>query len=167
MPWLLASTLASKEFDAQQRLQLLNIPSYVPTYKRSIQPRHTNGIRIITYPLFARYLFLWMDNLAIGFETLRNHPHIWPARSDAGNPLFVHDHEVATMQERVNTGEFDQITHHNTHGFHIGEHVVVPIANAPHRATITHLLSRRRVRLLLEGNNLAVVARVELITLSQ
>jgi hypothetical protein len=167
MPWLLAQTLATHEFQALERLTVdPSIPVYVPTYRRSIASRHTASPRIVTYPLFARYLFVCLDQLSLNLERLRLARQVWPVRSDTGSLLFVPDREIANLQARQAAGEFDQLAKPDQPAFAVGQAVSVKIGDTSRPATITHLLRHRRVRLALDGAFPTVTVAVDFIELS-
>jgi hypothetical protein len=166
MSWLLASAIAGREFDALERLNSDSIAAYVPSYRKSIASRHTAGNRVITYPLFARYLFLYFDNLAKDLEALHHMRQVWPVRSDSGALLWLRDADVAALQARCAAGEFDQLAKAPHTGFAIGDHVAVNIGDTMRMATITHLLRRHRVRLAIDGASFPMVAKVELLKLA-
>ena len=167
MPWLLASSISGREFDALERMQNASIEAYAPSYRKSIASRHTVGNRVITYPLFARYLFLCLDNVGKDLQALRNQRHIWPVRSDNGALLFVPERDVVSIQARCLAGEFDQLAPSPHAGFAIGDHVTVNIGDTMHTATITHLLRRRAVRLTIDATAFAMVAKVDLLKLAR
>jgi hypothetical protein len=122
---------------------------------------------MVTYPLFARYLFLWMDNLGIGLDALREQPHIWPVRSDRGAPLLVDDHDIEQLVSRCSSGEFDDVEPRLWPRIPIGSRVTIMLGNALRHATVTHLLTRHRARIALDGSNMVVTVRVELLSLLQ
>jgi hypothetical protein len=160
--WLLTRTLASHEFAARDRLaETFCINAYIPTYLRNIKPRYTKSMRTAVYPLLPGYLFLPTDDIALAMEAMRYHANIWPVRSDRGACLTVPDSDIAELQVRQASGEFDQLT--AAQRFPIGSLVALAIAGASHEGAVAQLLGRNRARIRLA--TCSIVAKLDALKL--
>jgi hypothetical protein len=142
--WLLAQTYAAHEFETQQSLDRDRLETYVPTFRRTIKPRHVRSSRTVTYPLLPRYLFVSTPDLPHVLDVIRNHNLVWPVRSGHGSFLFVPDTDVSSLQARQAAGEFDQLI--AAQKFPVGCHVSFTVAGTVLTGSVIRILNRNQVR---------------------
>jgi hypothetical protein len=158
--WLLAQTVAAQEFVARDRLARHDIDAYVPTFRRTIKPRHVKKPRIVSYPLLPRYLFLPVEALPVAFEAMRHHDNIWPVKSVSRACLIVPDHDIEILQARTAAGEFDQLP--PAWRFPVGTYVAFTIAQATLRGVVV-----RRSRVRIDIGNCSLVTGVDMLKLAE
>jgi hypothetical protein len=95
-------------------------------------------------------------------DTLRHQPSIWPVRSDHGACLIVPDRDVVSLQARVESGEFDELS--PAQRFQLNARVSITIGPATFIGTVAQHLRHSRARIALE--TCTVVAKFEVLKLA-
>jgi transcription antitermination factor NusG len=126
MAWLLARTLAQQEYHIRDRLIASSVGAYVPSRRLLVYPRHTRKPRAVRYPLFSRYLFIWVDDVWVDITIIRNvSMNIWIARNQENELVYVKDKDIDALALREAGGEFDQRHEGEDIKFVVGDNVLV------------------------------------------
>jgi transcription antitermination factor NusG len=126
MAWLLARTLAQQEYQIRDRLISSSLGAYVPSRRLLVYPRHTRKPRAVRYPLFSRYLFIWIDDVWADYSIMCSvSRNIWTVRNQENEFVYVSDKDIDRLAAREAGGEFDQRHEGDDIRFMVGDCVLV------------------------------------------
>jgi transcription antitermination factor NusG len=116
--------------------------------------------------LFARYLFIWIEQLGAEVESIRARTRlVWPVRAEERRYIFVPEPDVADLRARVASGEFDALAGLERRLLTVGDTVLVTQGQfVGHEGVVTEVGRHRRLRVALQ--NCMLVAGVEQLELS-
>jgi transcription antitermination factor NusG len=164
MSWLLTHTLSQQEYRMRDRLIFASMGVYVPSRRVIVYPRHTRKPRLVRYPLFARYLFVWVEDIMLDLPVIRSvSANIWTVRTKERQFVYVSDKDISSLVAREVGGEFDQLGESEEIRFVIGDTVLItegPFAD--HRGVI-HQFIRPKNKCRIELSNCSLEIGIDLL----
>lgn len=159
MSWLLARTIAQQEYRMRDRLIASSLGAYVPTRRALVFPRHTRKPRVVRYPLFSRYLFIWTGDAWADFAIINSvSANIWIVRNKDHEFVYVEDKDIDRLVAREASGEFDQMHDGEAIRFRVGDLVLIrsgPFADL--RGMVEQFIHpKRKCRVTLSNSTLEV-----------
>ena len=159
MAWLLARTLAQQEYQMRDRLIASSLGAYVPSRRALIYPRHTRKPRAVRYPLFSRYLFIWINDIWTDHIVIRSvSRNIWTIRNQDNEFVYVRDKDIDLLAARETGGEFDQMREDEGIRFMIGDSVLITSGPFAEQRGVVHqfIHPKRKCRVTLLNSTLEV-----------
>ncbi len=159
MAWLLAHTLAQQEYHMRDRLIASSLGAYVPSRRLLIYPRHTRKPRAVSYPLFSRYLFIWVNDVWVDFAVMATvSRNIWVVRNPNDEFVYVKDKDIDQLAIREAGGEFDQMHEGEDIRFVVGDNVLIKSGPFADQRGVVHQFvhPKRKCRVTLPNCSLEV-----------
>jgi len=153
--WYLVHTRPNSERKAEINLKAQGLTTFLPQVEKTI--RHARRLATVRRPLFARYLFVWLDVACDPWSFINSTVGVSRLVAQEGGPIAVPFGIVETLREHSDAG----LTRLD-YGLEQGQRVRIlsgPLADLT--ATIVRLDARRRVDLLLKIMGGAVSVSVD------
>jgi transcription antitermination factor NusG len=164
MAWLLAYTISQQEYRMRDRLISASLGTYVPSRRSLVYPRHTRKPRLVRYPLFARYLFIWVEDIIDDLSAIRSvSSNIWTVRTKERRFVYVMDDEITRLVAREAGGEFDQMRNDEDIRFVVGDNVLITGGPFADQRGIIHQFIRPKRKCRIELSNCSLEVGIDLL----